>query len=42
MEKSIEELTEKVKKLEKELDNVNSKISMADIAAEITALYAKR
>ena len=41
MEKGIESLTEKVKKLEKELDNVNSKISMADIAAEITALCKK-
>ena len=41
MEKGKEELTEKVIKLEKQLDNVNSKVPMADIANEITALCKK-
>ncbi|MCM8538556.1 MAG: hypothetical protein NE334_21620 [Lentisphaeraceae bacterium] len=41
MEKGIEKLIDKSKSLEKELDNVNSKLTMAEIAAELTATTQK-
>ena len=41
MKKAKEELIKKIAKLERELDNVNTKIPMADIANELTALYKK-
>ncbi|MCM8533452.1 MAG: hypothetical protein NE330_19955 [Lentisphaeraceae bacterium] len=41
MEKGVENLTEKAEKLERELDNVNSKLTMAEIADELTATTKK-